>query len=264
MKFTPVLFLMLSLLFACSKKEETIVARVDDEKLTLKEFKASFTEENWNNSSIKEKQAHVREWMDLTLLAREADRVKITENLQIKGRIENSIKKVKSNALLTQVFASMEISEDELFNYYRLHKSKYQKKEKEYKLQRIFIREKVIVDSVLAEIKEGLKFTDAAKTHSEENLGRNGGYTGFLSREKMGNIIWNKIKTLAKWQHSMVKTDKGYYIIRYFETRTVSKDKTFIEVEDEIREIVKQEKREEFLFNLLQELKKEAEISISI
>jgi len=263
-KFALALFLIFILLFSCSKKEETVVARVDNEKLTLEEFKSNFSEETWKNLNIKEKQDHVQEWIDLTLFTREADRLKISENPQIKTRINNAEKKVKSNALISQVFAGMEISEDELFNYYRLHKSKYQKKEKEYKLQRIFIKEQVKVDSVLNEIKNGLKFSDAAKIYSEENLGRNGGYTGFISEEKMGKIVWNKIKTLKKWEHSSVKVNNGYYVVRFFETRTVSIDKTFVDVEDEIREIVKQEKREEYLFNLLKELKKEAEISISI
>ncbi len=264
MRFLIFYILIFFLLFSCSKKEETIVARVDNEKLTLEEFKSNFTKETWNNLSIKEKQDYVQEWIDLTLFARESDRLKISEKPQIKVRINNAEKKVKSNALISQVFAGMEISEDELFNYYRLHKSKYQRKEKEYKLQRIFVKEQVKVDSVLNEIKNGLKFSDAAKIYSEENLGRNGGYTGFLSAEKMGKTVWDKIKTLKKWQHSTVKINKGYYVVRFFETRTVSIDKTFVDVEDEIREIVKQEKREEYLFNLLKELKKEAEILISI
>ena len=256
--------MILVILFSCPKKEETVVARVNNEKLTLEELRSNFSEETWKNLSIKEKQDFVQDWIDLTLFAEEADKLKISEKPEIKVRINNAEKKVKSNALISQIFANMEIFNDELFNYYRLHKSKYQNKIKEYKVQRIFIKEKAKVDSVLNEIKKGLKFSDAAKIYSEENIGRSGGYTGFLSEEKMGKTVWNKIKTLKKWQHSTVKVNSGYYIIRFFETRDVSIDKTFVEVEDEIREIVKQEKREELLFNLLKELKKEAVISISI
>jgi len=61
-----------------------------------------------------------------------------------------------------------------------------------------------------------------------------------------------------------VKLEKGYYVVRYYDSREVTVEKSFAEVKDDISKIVLQIKQKETYDNLIEELKIKAEnISIS-
>jgi hypothetical protein len=53
-------------------------------------------------------------------------------------------------------------------------------------------------------------------------------------------------------------------VLRFYDTRTVYTNKTFLEVKDEIRKTVTKKKKEEVYNNLIKELKNKSEITISI
>ena len=262
MKFIIYSFIIL-LLFSCGKKEEKIIAQVNDDKLTFNELRANFSDKNWNNKA--EKDEFIQNWIELCLLSQEADRRDLSETDLIKFKVETAGRKIKSNSLIAQVFSNLQISEKQMFEYYRLHKSDYQKEIKEYKIQRIFIKEEEKLNIVLDELEKGSKFADTAKKYSEEKIGENGGYAGFLSAQKLGETIWSKFKNLRKWQYTSIKLDNGYYyIIRFYDSRFVTEEKTFDEVKDEIREIVLKNQKEQVYKNLIEELKIKSEISISL
>ncbi|RLC52971.1 MAG: hypothetical protein DRZ79_00285 [Candidatus Cloacimonadota bacterium] len=252
------------LLTSCAKKKDDIIAQVNNDTLTLSELKANFTDSEWNNLSSEKKKEFVQQWIKLSLLSQEADRLKITEKEAVKQKMESAIKKIKANALIASKFSEITVSENELFDYYKLHESSFRKKVKEYKIQRIFIKERAKVDSVLNELKHGLKFTEAAKKYSEEKIGKNGGYAGFFTLKQLGNKVGEKISNLKKWQYTTVKIDKGFFIIRYYDTRIKTLEKTFSEVKEEIRKIVLENKKEETYRQMIEELKNKAEISVSI
>jgi len=254
----PVLFL------SCIQQEdEDIIAQVNDDTLTFEELKANFSNDEWENLTNEEKHEFVQDWIQLTLLSQEADKLGISELPQIESRIETAEKSVKSNTLLAQKLSEIKISEDDLFNYYKLHRSKFQKSHKEYKVQRIFITD----ESKLGEIRDEIKnssFAEAAKKYSEESAGKNGGYIGFISQKTTDKKIWNTIKSLQKHRYKTIEINKGYYILRYYDTRTVYEEKTFLEVSDSIKKVVLENKKDEIFNDLIEELKKKSEISISI
>ena len=252
------------LLFSCiQQKDEGSIAQVNEDKLTIEELKANFSDDEWENLTNEEKNEFVQDWIQLTLLSQEADRLGISELPRIKSRIETAEKSVKSNTLIAQKLSEIEISEDDLFNYYKLHKSKFQESHEEYKIQRIFITD----ESKLGEIRDEIKnssFAEAAKKYSEESDGKNGGYVGFISQKTANKDIWNALKSLQKHRYKTVETNQGYYILRYYDTRTVYEEKTFLEVSNSIRKVVLENRKDEIFNNLIEELKKKSEISISI
>ena len=263
-KILSILFVLL-IMVGCNKiNDEDVIARVNKEVLTIDQLKANFSENQWNDLDRDEKMRFVDEWIDLTVLAQEADKIKLSDLDEIQQKIELAEKNVKANALLAQKLTEIEISEDDLFDYYKLHKSKYQSQYKQYKLQRIFLREKAMLDSVLQIIKSGMKFTDATKLYSEENIGKDGGYTGFLGRKDMEPVVWDAIQELQKWQYRSVEVEDGFYIVRYYETRDVTDEMPFTELKQEIWKIVEQEKKMELYETYLYELKTTSDIFISL
>ena len=176
MKFITFYILIFITVLSCNYQqkeeiEENIVAKVNNDFLTLEELRSNFTEERWNELTLDEKREFINDWIQLSLLAQESERLKLDKRMEIKSRIKTAEKTVKSNALIAQKISEIVITEDDLFNYYKLHKSKFQKKTKEFRVQRIFIKRKSKLDSVLVYIKNGLPFTEAAKMYSEEKIG---------------------------------------------------------------------------------------------
>ncbi len=263
MKKIWILLIPVLILSCIQQEEEDIVAQVNDDKLTIEELKANFSGDEWEILTKEKKHEFVQDWIQLTLLSQEADKLGISELPRIKSRIETAEKSVKSNTLLAQKLSEIKISEDDLFNYYKLHKSKFRKSHKEYKVQRIFITDESKLGEVRDEIKSS-SFAEAAKKYSEESAGKNGGYLGFISQKTTNKDIWNALKSLQKHRYKTIETSQGYYILRYYDTRTVYEEKTFLEVSDSIRKVVLENRKEEIFNNLIEELKKKSEISISI
>ena len=258
------IFIFVLFLFSCVQtEEEDIVAQVNDVKLTMDEFKANFSDNEWKILTIEKKKEFIQDWIQLTLLAQEADVLEISQSPKIKERIKSAEINIKSNALIAAKLANVTVSEDELFSYYKIHKSEYQINHEEYKVQRIFTKDKEKLKKILNAIKS-TSFKDAAMEYSEEPAGKNGGYIGFLSKKNAHENIWNALTSLQKYYYKSVETNKGIYVLRYYDTRTIYSNKTFLEVKDEIRKTVTKKKKEDLFNNLIKELKNKSDIMISI
>lgn len=264
MKNILLFFFIFIFVISCIKQEdEDFIAQVNKENLTLEELRSNFSENEWKNITPEEKNDFIQEWIQLTLLSQESDRLGITETPGIKSKIKTAEKTIKSNAVIAQRFSDIEISENDLFDYYKLHKNKFQKSWIEYKLQRIFVKDKTKLGEIRKYILSN-SFKEAAKKYSEENYGKNGGYIGFVSENNTKQEIWDALLSLEKHRFKTVETDKGNYIIRFYDKKTVYAEKTFKEVIEQIRELVKKDKKEDIYNDLIEELKKKSEISISI
>jgi len=263
MKKIIIIFFVVTLLSCVQTEDENIVAQVNDVKLTFDDFKANFSNKDWEILTVEDKKEFIQDWVKLTLLAQEADALEISQSPKLKEKIKSAEINIKANALIASKLTNITISEDELFNYYKIHKSEYQTNHKEFKVQRIFTKERSKLNGILDAIKT-TSFKNAAILHSEEPAGKNGGYIGFLSKKNTHKNIWNTLTSLQKHYYKTVETDKGFYLIKYYDTRTVFTNKTFLEVKEEIMTKVTKKKKEEFFENLIKELKNKSEIIISI
>jgi len=263
MKRFIILFIAIAL-FSCNKtKQENIVAQVNDTKLTLNEFKSNFSETEWKKLTIDDKKGFIQDWVQLTLLSQEADVLEISQLPKIKEKIKTAKMNIEANAVIALKLANLKLSEDELFNYYKIHKSEYQVNSKEYKVQRIFTKDKEKLNDILDAI-SNTSFKDAAIKLSEESIGKSGGYVGFVSQKNTHKNIWNALISLKKYHYVNVETNKGFYVLRYYDTRIVKSDKKFLDIKDEIKKIVIKKKKEELFNNLIKELKNKSKITISI
>ena len=265
MKRALFIFIISLLMFSCqqSNEENYAIARVNQEKLFIEDLKANFTEKQWEELSKKNKEELIQDWIKLTILSQEADNIGISSTPQIKNKILMAGKNIKSNALIAQKMAEIKVTEDDLFNYYRVHKSQFQKSHKEYAVQRIFITDEAKLDEVKTAINE-TSFKDAAIKYSQESIGKAGGYLGFVSKQNIGNELWTALTQSKIYRWQTVQADGGFYIIRFYDEKTVSTEKTFVEVIEDIRSTLLKQKQQETYENLIEELKKKSEIEISL
>ena len=264
------IFLIICLLitsFACKKyvknDESTIVASVNNEVLTLEILQGSYGDDEWNSFSKDEQRNIINNWIDLTLLdnyAKQND--DINNDISLVFQSKNAEKKIYANALISNAINNIEISNDELFNYYRLRISEFVEQIREFRVQRIFLRTEADMLRVKRMLdNRDVNFLNAAMQFSEEGIGRNGGYMGTLvTKTGPDSLLWHELDKMERFFEVLMPYRNGFLIARWYEFRTATSNISFYDVRDEIDRILREEKRSIIYEQLLKEARMNAYI----
>lgn len=253
----PALFFLLLALGCSPKKEEssTPLAQVNGDILSLESFRSTFTEEQWNKLSAEQKKQEIEDWVNITVLAQEADRQKLDEEKAIQQRIDYARKKIKANALIARRMANMDVSEDALFAYYRVHQADFQSKLMEYNVQRIFLQDQSTAELLLKRLQDGLAFDEAVASYSQETLRDKQGRMGFVTADGVDSLFWRAAHGLQQDEPGLLKSGTACYILRYTQEREGTQDANFEEYRSEIRNILLRDKQRQVYEDLIRELK---------
>jgi len=248
--------LILGLLTACPGKgsQGTVVAQVNDEVLYLEEVMSQFGAEEWQTMSPEMRRQYIENWVTLTLLSQEADK-KGLNDAGIKHRIELATKKVKGNAVIAEQVSAINISEEDMFAYYRLHQGEFRQPMKEYRIQRIYLSNYGSMEHVRREIQMGLSFSQAVDLYSQENLRDTGGYMDFVSHNGADSLFWQEANRLQRNQVGALQKERAWYLLRWTEERDSKDEAVFDDIKDEIRRRIQHERRNQIYENLIQDLK---------
>jgi hypothetical protein len=254
------------MLLSCSLFESKgeVVAQVGDEKLTMEEFKANFTDKEWISLSNDQKKEYVQHWVNLVLLAEEAKEQGLDNNKVVINKIRYAEEKILGNALIASRLDAEEISDEEMFNYYRIHQGDFSQPTLNYKVQRIFLTDANLVNRVRIEIQSGMKFEDAARVYSQEELGKNGGFMGTVTSEDADSTFWQAVSKLKIYEITTLQKDNGYYILRYYQEEQGTGPAGFEGQKNEIRQKILDERRKQVYEDLLRELKSKSDIYLMI
>ncbi len=255
------------LLTACDNHKGTIIAKVNEEVLTLEEFEKSFPSIEYNSMSAEKKREWINKWVELTLLAQKADQDDfLKDNNVMDFKIQNAVKKVKANAVINKELQSIMVSDEELFNYYRVHQGEFSKKYASYKVQRIFFNNQDDMLKVKNLLDNGsIKFTPAAIEYSQEDIGKYGGYmTESVTEKEPHTQLFNTLKSLVQYQYTTMPYNNGFIIVRYIESSEINQDASFEELKPEIEQAIIKEKRKDIYKNLIHDIKSESNIVISL
>jgi hypothetical protein len=253
-----ILALALFTLAGCStrnKEKQTPLAEVNGEVLTLEGFRSTFSDEEWNKLSPEQKKQQIEDWVNVTLLAQAADEQKLGAERSVRQRMDYAVKKIKANALIASRLASIDIGEEELFNYYRIHRSEFQSKLLEYDVQRILTKDASTADILLKRLREGYDFNTAVSEQSQEILRDKLGRMGFVAAAGKDSLFWRAAHSLKENDPGVVSIEGATYILRYTGQREGSQDANFNEYRDEIRQILLREKQKQVYEDILRQLK---------
>ena len=254
------------LLAGCGKKENTpdnFIARVNSSYLTLQDIDSILGVDNWKTMNQKEKSKFIDDWISLQLFALKSIELGYKENHVIKKKIENAETKILANTYINSFLSDFELTEEEKFAYYRSHSSDFSHMVTQYKVQRITVKSKTKMRSILDSLNAGMKFKDAAERYSEDSEGRKGGYLGFKSRKDLDPVVWNKLQELkGKYYYGYVELPDHYEIVRYYDKRKVEAVKEYNTVKEIIEETLMSLKQKDIINNKLENLKESADIEI--
>jgi peptidyl-prolyl cis-trans isomerase C len=182
----------------------------------------------------------------------------------VQNRIEYAEQKILGNALIASRLNAEKISEEEMFNYYRVHQGDFANPMVNYKVQRIFLTDPNQVNKVKAEIAAGIKFEDAALVYSQEELGRTGGYMGSVAPDGADSLFWQALSKVKIYEVTTLQKDNGYYIIRNILEEKGTGQSGFEGQKDEIRRRILDERRKQVYDDLIRELKSRSDIYLMI
>ncbi len=263
-----IIFILLMSLAACKDKPELptghVIAQVNKHVLTMEKLRSYYAPSAWDTLSTRDKRIQVNKWIDLHLLVDKAEEAGLTLLPQMQTKIANAQLKITANAYLATQLDKHKISEADMFNYYRIHKSKYKKQATQYKVQQILVKNKNKMEKVLSEINNGFEFTAAAQKYSTHKSGPGGGYIGFVGPADLDNERYNKLKSMEKYVFGTIQTKRGWWILRYYNTQEIEVEKTFEEVKDFVKKQLRAEKLKTFYDDNLKQLRSTADINISI
>jgi len=257
MRYITLLCLTILFLTGCSKRAEpgSILAEVNGETLDTEAFIAGYGAQNWSALSSEQRKSFVEDWVNLTLLAQSAKERNLHKDSIVRQRMDFAQKKVLANALVAERLAEVNISEDQLFSYFRIHQADFQKPVISYNIQRIGLPDKLSAENLLQQINQGLDFSAAVRRYSNEDLRRENGMMGFVEAASADSVFWRAARQMEPMEVGVVSQRGDWYVFRYTESRLGDKEANFEDHRDEIRRRILSEKQEEIYRNLLLEIK---------
>lgn len=249
----------------CGKKGGEVVAKAGNYELTLDELKSNFNSAEWDTMSQDIKRDFIRQWIDLSLLSSAAEEIGLNKKQIVKYKLDNARKKTLSNALISYKLSEIKVSEEEIFNFYRTHKAEYLKNTVEYKIQRILVRDQVVLQDLVSKLDSGeIKFTEAANIYSQESLGKSGGLLGWVTENDSDKSFWNTANGMELWDYKSIQNSDGLFLVRYVDKREIEGERTFEQAKPDITRRLIETKKMEVYNNLIESLKSENEIIISL
>ena len=247
-------------LFACNKQSSNtnFIANVNGEILTLDELKNSFDEKVWNSMTKDEQRELINQWVDLTLLSSYAQTNDVIKNdKSLAFKVKNAEKKIYSNALISNELHNILISNEEMYNYYRLRQSDFIENVKEFRVQRIFFNKQEDMTRVKQMLDNNeIAYTPAAQRFSEEAIGRNGGYmSNLVTKNSADSLLWRALNDKDKFHEVTMPYRDGWIIARYYDSRDGTANSSFYDVKKEIEQVLRLEKQQEVYEQLLKEAK---------
>lgn len=242
---------------ACGRDKDNSakLAEVNGESLSLEAFKSTFGVEDWEALSPELRKRYVEDWVNLTLLAQESKNLKLDKDLAIRQRLDYAQKKVLANALIAQTLSEIKITEDQLFSYFRIHQSDFQKPVKLYNIERIRLKDKISAENLLIQLNNGMNFSHAVQQYSTENYKAQRGSIGYVEPASADSLFWQKAQTMQANEYGIVNKDGDWYVFRYTDVKDGESVANFEEQRSEIRRRIILEKQEEVYQNLLKNIK---------
>ena len=258
-----------------------VLAQVGKYKLTLKEFNDQIKSLPPQLQMAVQRNPQLKKqlldrWVQLTLMALEARK----ENLQAKPNVKKRIEEM-TNALLAQEYMMENISEkakvtdQELKDYYEKHKSEFTQPE-QVRARHILIKVPAGADKkkweearkkaleIRAKLLKGESFSKLAEKYSDDPGSKaRGGDLGYFGKGRMVPEFEKAAFSLKKGEISQpVKTTFGYHIIKV-EDKKPARQRSFKEVEQQIRQKLLRQKQMKLRDELIAKLKKKFPVKVN-
>ncbi|MGM0548698.1 MAG: peptidyl-prolyl cis-trans isomerase [Bacillota bacterium] len=179
---------------------------------------------------------------------------------------ENNMNGFLINKLREEVVNQVEVSEEDVKEYYENNKEKFET-EAQKKVSHILFDNEEKAKEVLAEIEAGSDFAEMAKKHSTGPTAEKGGNLGYISENERGldKTFRNAALKLEVGEVTSepVKTQFGFHLIKVTDYREAGV-RDFAEVKTQIKSNLRNKKKSQAFQDFVENLREKAEIDIKL
>ena len=238
---------------------QEVLAVVAGEKITEKEFNA-FTqglprEQQPYLSNPQFREQCLEQLVSLYLFAKKGEELKLEETEEFAAIIANAKRDILAQLAMREVLRGIEISEEEMKEYYEANKQSYAKGAT-VSAKHILVASEEKCNEILASINSGEKvFEVAAQENSTCPSGQKGGDLGEFGKGQMVKEFEEAAFAAEIGQVvGPVKTQFGYHLIKV-EKKNEATTAAFEEVKESIRRMLLQQKQNQVYNEAVAELK---------
>ena len=243
--------------------DDEIVARVGNAVLTREDMKQRMA---WEGVSPDQESDFVDRWVDRELLYQEAKRLGLDRTVELQWEIELVEKEFVIQKLLERTFIQeVEITEEEIADYYERNRDEFQTDEEEVRALHILKESKAEADVARQEIVAGKAFETVAQESSVGIFRERGGDMGFFRRGDVIPEIERYAFRLPEGRVSRVfQSNYGFHIIKVIKKRAGGDYRDLSEVRDDIFHQLRVNKERSAYYDLLFQLQNRTKVSVTI
>jgi len=248
----------------CAREQGQILARVDEEVLTLTEFneRISRLPEQYQAVINKNKQRFLDDYVVELLIYKEAIRQGLDKHKDAREVLREARRKIlMAKYIEEEVEKKIVVEEAELRDYYEKNRDKFLVPER-MRASHILVKTEEKAKELLDKLSEGAGFEELAGTESMDLTNRRGGDVGYFTKGQLVPEFEEACEKLSVGEISpAVKTSFGYHIIKLTD-RKPAHSKEFEEVKEEVEKEMTSLKRRDRFSRIVEELKNKASIEI--
>ncbi|HVP35646.1 MAG TPA: peptidyl-prolyl cis-trans isomerase [Terriglobales bacterium] len=244
-------------------KQGKILAKVDGEGLSEEGLNAELALAYDDSIPAGAKTEYLNRWIDNQLLYEEAKKRGLDKLPEVQIRAKQAAKDVIVLSLLNdQIAKNIQVSDDEARRFYDQNKDFFKRDQEEIRASHILFSSQAQADSASARLKKGENFEVLARKLSLDSLTRNsGGDIGYFSLSNTDSTV---AKVASGLKIGMVsspfKTVMGYHILKVTDRKPKGSIREFDEVKPLLVNQLLQNKRNQAISSLVEELQKKAKI----
>ncbi len=202
-----------------------------------------------SEATAEQKDAILRELMDLYLLSTQPEAAELANDQAVKAQIELQTRSAIAKAVVGNYMARNAATEEEITAAYDIRIELTENLQ--FKVRHILVEAQATAVDLVAQLGKGGDFAELAKTHSIGSSGPLGGELNWFSSEQMVKPFSDAVAALSDGDFTKepVQTEFGWHVILRMETRRT--DPAPLEsVRDEIKESIEQTKFLEYMEKL--------------
>jgi peptidyl-prolyl cis-trans isomerase C len=265
-----IFFLAILVLFAVSgcgrvAEEDVVIAKIGDSTITLADFneRVANLPPRYRDIVKKRKAEFLEEIINDTLLYQEAVRTGLPKDKEVQKVIDQAKQKILIARLLKdRVDDSIEITDEEIIEFYNSNKDKYMTPEI-MRVSHILVPTREEAESILKELYSGKRgFEEIARARSVDPTAQRGGDVGYFPKGQLMPRFEEACAKLTVNEISgVVRTKLGYHIIKLTDRREPA-PRPLEQVKGDIRSNVHMAERQKIFNDLLYQLREKTNIVI--
>jgi len=254
-----VLILWTVLLISCEKPvdERYVVAKVEDESLTIQELMAEIPVQIRSNLSAVEIREYVLRWINSQVLYHEALERKLDERLEFQREFENLKRELLISRLVEQALnGGVTVTEEEIKAYFEANKEGFRLTKDLVHAYHVLLGTRKEANEVSRRLKAGESFAAVFSDVSLDSSNHTDDWDlGYFSKDEIAPEISSAVFKLRKGATSLpIKSVFGYHVVQLVNKQKEGEVKNFELVKEEIRLKIqakkKQDKYQRFLLQM--------------